>query len=45
MGGGGGVVFFPVAVLHLVVGDGEGFAVGVAEGEVEASGVRVIENG
>lgn len=30
-----GVVVLPVAVLQLAVGDGKGFASGVAEGEVE----------
>ena len=30
-----GVVVLPVAVLQLAVSDGEGFAGGVAEGEVE----------
>ena len=37
-----GVVVLPVAVLQLAVSDGEGFAGGVAEREVEGGRVGVV---
>ena len=37
-----GIGVLPVAVLQLAVGDGEGFAGGVAEGEVEGGRVGVV---
>lgn len=36
------IVVLPVAVLQLAVGDGKGFASGVAEGEVEGGRMGVV---